>query len=62
MNYAMQYERLLVAGFFSSLCFLCVDKTYSFAIFGLCVSLNELQMCMAFAPAIFCLLVFLWYY
>jgi hypothetical protein len=27
----------------------CVGKTYSFAIFGLCVSLCELQMCMALA-------------
>lgn len=30
----------------------CVGKTYSFTIFGLCVRLCELQMCMAFALAI----------
>jgi hypothetical protein len=32
--------------------FFCVGKTYSFAIFGLCVGSCELQMCMALGVAI----------
>jgi hypothetical protein len=61
----MQYERMLPAGFYSSFLSFSVGKTYSFAIFGWCVSLCELQtrlrngqVCMAFELAFWNHLIF----
>jgi len=43
---------------FSSTNLLALEKTYSFAIFGLCFGSGELQMCMAFSVGYFLLIIF----
>ena len=46
-NVAIIFIHCYLLAFFRSAWFSALAKTYSFAIFGLCVGFSELQMCMA---------------